>query len=214
MTTTQRQRPSRPAPHAPDPARRGLILVAVAVAVGIILLVKGGGGGFDRDDTELEIGAGTEGAEEQVEASTTTAPPPETSVPPAELQIVALNAAGIDGYAGQSQQFLSVAGYTAVTPITAAAPAQETVVHFAEGYEVDAAMIVQRLELELGALQPMPEDPSSLARDPSEFPAEANVAVVLGPDVAPIVQGAAAQAAVGGGDEADATADAGADAGT
>ena len=193
MTTTQRQRPSRPAPNAPDPASRGLILVAVAVVLGIILLVKGGGVGFDRDEGELEIGAGEEGTE-QPEATTTTEPPPQTSVPPAELQVVALNAAGIDGYAGQAQQFLNVAGYAQVTPITAAAPAERTTVHFVEGYIVDALTIAQLLELEVGDVQPMPADPTTLARTPAEFPAGAAVAILLGPDVQPTVQGAAANA--------------------
>jgi uncharacterized membrane protein YgcG len=199
MTTTQRQRPSRPAPNAPDPASRGLILVAVAVVLGIILLVKGGGVGFDRDDSELEIGSGEEGTE-QPAAPTTTEAPPETSVPPAELQIVALNAAGINGYAGQSQQFLSVAGYSSVTPITAAASVDRSVVHFAEGFIVDALNVAQLLELEMGDVQPMPADPTTLARDAAEFPAGANVAILLGPDVAPTVQGAA-NAAEGGGAE-------------
>ena len=219
MTTTQRQRPSRPAPHAPDPASRGLILVAVAVVLGIILLVKGGGVGFDSDDSELEIGSGEEGTE-QVEATTTTEAPPETSVPPAELQVVALNAAGIDGYAGQAQQFLNVAGYTSVTPITAAAPAERTVVHFVEGYIVDALTIAQLLELEVGDVQPMPADPASLARTAAEFPAGANVAILLGPDVQPTVQGAANAAEGGtegdatGGTEGGATGDAGDQTGT
>ena len=191
MTTTQRQRPSRQAPPNPDPASRGLILVAVAVVLGVILLIKGGGVGFDPDNAELEIG--TDGGETPaaVESTTTTAAPPETSVPPAQLKIVALNAAGIDGYAGQAQQFLSVAGYTSVTPITAAAPAETTTVYFAPGFEVDAMMVASLFQLQPNQVQPLPAD-ASLARDPAEFPADTNLAVVLGPDVTATVQGAAA----------------------
>jgi hypothetical protein len=199
MTTTQRQRPSRPAPNAPDPASRGLILVAVAVVLGIILLVKGGGVGFDRDADELEIATDEEGTEQPV-APTTTEAPPETSVPPAELQIAALNAAGINGYAAQSQQFLSVAGYNSVTPITAAQPVDRTVVHYAEGYAVDAVIVAGLFELEMSDVQPMPADPATLASDAAEFPAGANVAILLGPDVAPTVQGAAGAADGGSGD--------------
>jgi hypothetical protein len=210
MTTTQRPRPQRPPSPSTDPASRGLILVAVAVVLGVILLVKGGGVGFDRDGSDVQIGAGADSP--AAEETTTTAPPPVTSVPPAELQIVALNAAGINGYAAQAQQFLGVAGYATVTPITAAAPAETTVVHFADGFEVDAMMVAQLFGLtDPAQVQPLPED-AQLARNPAEFPEGAQIAVLLGPDVSGTVQGADGGGAEAGGDTGDDTA--GGDAGT
>lgn len=192
MTTTQRPRPARQAPPGPDPVPRGLILVAVAVVLGVILLVKGGGVGFERDGGDVEISTGGDTDTTAVDETTTTAPPPPaTSVAPAELQVTALNSAGIDGFAGQTQQFLSVAGgYTSVTAITGAGLVEQTVVHFAEGFEADANAVAEVLGLDPSRVSPLPAD-QQLARNPGEFPDTTQVAVVLGPDVAPTVQGAA-----------------------
>lgn len=200
MTTTQRPRPPRQAPPTSDPASRGLILVAVAVVLGVILLVKGGGVGFDRDASDVNIGSG--GAEEadDLGTTTTTSPPPETSVPPAELKIVALNGAGINGYAAQASQFLSVAGYSSVTAITAQNIVDETVLYFSPGFEVDAMMLAQLLELEPHQVQEL-EDGPSLARDATEFPPDTAVAIVFAPDVQTLVQQSAGSATgEGGGD--------------
>lgn len=201
MTTTQRQRPARQSPPTPDPASRGLILVAAAVVLGVILLIKGGGVGFDRDSTDVQIGD-RQKAEDTTPAQTpsTTAPaPPSTAVPPADLKVVALNAAGVNGYAGKAQQFLGVAGYTSVTPITAASPSQTTTVYFADGFEVDARVLASLFDLAPEQVQPMPSDGATLARTAAEFPADTNVAVVLGPDVSNTVEGAAANSNGGAG---------------
>ncbi len=193
MTTTQRPRQQRPSPQAPNPATRGLILVAVAVVLGAILLVKGGGVGFDEPSNDLEIDAS--GQDAATTTTTTEAPStPSTSVAPTELNVVALNGAGINGYAAKAQQFLGVAGYTKTTPVTAATPVTTTAVYYAPGFEADAAAIAGLFSLQPTAIQAMPTPGNSLAKDPAEFPADTNVAVVLGPDVQNIVEGA------GGGD--------------
>ncbi len=182
MTTTQRPRQQRPSAPAPNPATRGLILVAVAVVLGAILLIKGGGVGFDEPADDLKIDAGGEEAESST--TTTTEPPaPSTSVAPTALKVVALNGAGINGYAGKAQQFLSVAGYTSTTAVTAAAQVPTTTVYFAPGFEADAAAIASLFALPETSVQPMPTPGDSLAKTPTEFPADTNVAVVLGPDV-------------------------------
>jgi hypothetical protein len=193
MTTTQRTRPARQPSQAPDPASRGLILVGVAVVLGIILLIKGGGVGFDTDDTDVEIRSDQGAQTTSPENTTTTVPaPPATSVAPSELMIVALNASGITGYAGQAQQFLSIAGYSTVTPITAATPNDTTTVYFVPGFEADALAVSERFGLPPGVVQPLPED-ASLARNPAEYPDGAQVAIVLGPDVASILQDTAVE---------------------
>jgi hypothetical protein len=201
MTTTQRPRPQRPAAPAPNPASRGLILVAVAVVLGIILLVKGGGVGFEGSGEDLTIDADSSGEETPVQeaATTTTEAPPETSVAPAALTIVALNGAGLDGYAGAAQQFLSVAGYTSTTAATAATQTAETVVYYAPGFEVDAATVAALFGLDLTAVQPLPEG-TQLARDPAELPAGTNVVVWLGPDVQNVIEGSGTTTTVAGGD--------------
>jgi len=206
MTTTQRPRPSRPAAPTPNPASRGVILVVVAVVLGLILLVQGGGVGFDSSSDELEIESGAAPAGGEVEAPPTTdAEPTSTSVPPAALSIVALNAAGVSGYAGQAQQFLNVAGYTATGVGNAATQRDSSVVYFAPGFEVDAATVAGLLGLELANIAALPEG-EALSADPAEVPAGTNVVVVLGPDVAQVIEGPPVTQSDANGDaDADAT---------
>lgn len=190
MTTTQRPRPQRPSAPAPNPASRGLILVAVAVVLGAILLIKGGGIGFDQDGEELTIDSGGENTEAEVTTTTTTAAP-STSVAPAELTIVALNGAGINGYAASAQQFLSVAGYSSTTAATAATQTQSTIVYFAPGFEADALAVAGLLGLDATSVQPLPEG-TQLARNAADVPADTDVVVLLGPDVQNVIGGASA----------------------
>lgn len=190
MTTTQRPRPQRPSAPAPNPASRGLILVAIAVVLGAILLIKGGGIGFDPSGEELTIDTGgdTPAAES---TTTTTEAAPSTSVPPASLKVVALNGAGINGYAASAQQYLSVAGYTSTTAATAATQATTTTVYYAPGFEADAFAVAELLGLDAAAVQPLPEG-TQLARDAADVPADANVVVVLGPDVQNLLESSGA----------------------
>lgn len=191
MTTTQRPRPQRPSAPAPNPVTRGSILVVVAVVLGAVLLMKGGGVGFDKSDTSLSIESDS-GSSTEKPTTTTTEPAPSTSVAPAALKVVVLNGAGIDGYAGNAQQLLSVAGgYTGATAATAATQVQTTTVYYAPGYEADAAAVAQILGLDPAAVQPLPEG-AQLARNPADLPADANVVAVLGPDVQNVVQSSAA----------------------
>ena len=190
MTTTQRPRPQRPSAPAPNPASRGLILVAVAVVLGAILLIKGGGIGFDQDGEALTIDSGGDDTAAEVTTTTTTAAP-STSVAPAELTIVALNGAGINGYAASAQQFLSVAGYSSTTAATAATQTQSTIVYFAPGFEADAVAVAGLLGLDATSVQPLPEG-TQLARNAADVPADTDVVVLLGPDVQNVIGGAAA----------------------
>jgi hypothetical protein len=175
-----------------------MILVAVAVVLGAILLIKGGGVGFDETSNDLEIESGGEATEQVEQSTTTTEAAPATSVPASALKVVALNGAGINGYAGKAQQFLSVAGYTATTAITAAQQAPTTTVYFAPGFQADAEAVAALFGLQPTSVQAMPTPGTGLAKDPAEFPADTNVAVVLGPDVESTVEGAAGGAAAGG----------------
>lgn len=191
MTTTQRPRPQRPTAPAPNPASRGLILVAIAVVLGAILLIKGGGIGFDTSGTELTVDDASATTAPAGSTTTTTQATTATSVPPAQLQVVTLNAAGINGYAGQAQQFLSVAGYTSTTAATAANAATTTIVYYAPGFEGDAAAVADLFGLDISSVQPLPEG-TQLARDPAEFPASTEVAVVLATDVQNTIEGSGA----------------------
>lgn len=192
MTTTQRPRPQRPTAPAPNPASRGLILVAVAVVLGVILLIKGGGIGFETSDEQLDIDAGGGAATTADSTTTTTTAAPSTSVAPAQLSVVLLNGAGINGYAASAQQFLSVAGgYTSTTAATAASQTASTIVYYAPGYEADAAAIAALFGLDASAVQPLPEG-TQLARDAADVPADSNVVVLLGPDVQNVIEASGA----------------------
>ncbi len=201
MTTTQRPRPQRASTPPPNSASRGLIIVAVAVVLGAILLIKGGGVGFERNANDLTIDPGTE-ASAPVDTTTTTMPVTVTSVPPAALKVVALNGAGVNGYAGQAQQFLSIAGYTSTTAATAATPSETTIVYYAPGFEADAQSIATLFGLDPSAAQPFPEG-TELATDSADLPLDTNIAIVLGPDVANTVESAtgAATATPGSADD-------------
>lgn len=205
MTTTERPRAARPAAPGPNPAPRGVILVVAAVVLGIILLVQGGGVGFDESSDQLEIEAGTAPTGNDVDAPVEPEADdtPTTSVPPAVLNVVALNGAGINGFAGQAQQFLSVAGYTATEVGNAASLQQTTTVHFAPGYEVDAATVAQLLGLELGNLAPL-ADAQQLGRAPTDVPPNANLVITLAPDVASVIERTPTTPAAPGADTPDA----------
>lgn len=207
MTTTQRPRQRRPEAPQSDPFMRGVILVAVAVVLGAILLVKGGGIGFERDE-ELTIDDGEQPAAEST--TTTAAPVPSTSVPPASLPIVALNGAGLDGYAASAQRFLSVAGYTSTSAATALNQASATVIYFAPGYEADAAAVAELFGLDIASVQPLAED-VQLARDPADVPATTAVVVLLSADVQNLLEASGATTTtttlVGGGTATEGTDD-------
>jgi hypothetical protein len=187
MTTTQRPRPPRQAPPGPNPASRGLILVVVAVLLGAILLFKGGGIGSQTDATDIEIGSGGGGGGETTESTITAPTTPSSSVAPAALQVVVLNAAGENGFAAKGAAFLNLAGYPNVGAETAAAPATTTTVYFAPGYEGDAQAIAGLLSV--GTVQPLP-DPATLGKAAADVPPTTNVVVALGPDVKPVIDAA------------------------
>ncbi|CAN5628797.1 hypothetical protein BH10ACT3_BH10ACT3_17000 [soil metagenome] len=207
MTTTQRPRPPRQAPHGPNPASRGLILVVVAVVLGAILLIKGGGVGFETDSTDVEIGTGTDQpATEESTVPTTAAP--STSVPKEALKIVVLNGAGVNGYAAAAKNFFGLAGYPNATADTAAQQVQTTAVYYAPGYEGDAQAIATLLSI--GAPQPLPVG-TNLGKTAEVTPADTGVVVVLGPDVQGIISpaGAGTTTTVAGGATATTVAGAG-----
>jgi hypothetical protein len=187
MTTTQRPRPPRQAPPGPNPASRGLILVVVAVLFGAILFFTGGGIGSQTDATDVEIGTGGGGGGETTETTVAAPETPPTSVAPAALQVVVLNAAGENGFAAKGAAFLNLAGYPNVGAQTAAAPATSTAVYFAPGFEGDAQEIAKLLSV--GTVQPMP-DPATMGKAAADVPTTTNVVVVLGPDVKPVIEAA------------------------
>lgn len=186
--TSARRSPSSGKRNQPGPSDGqpsgvlGVVLVAVAVALGVILLVKGGGIGFENDKKNVAIGKNNTGG--ATVTTSTAAPAPATSVPASELKIAVLNGAGKSGFAGQGANFLSVAGYPAVTPGNSAATVQASTVYFAPGFENDAAAVAKVLKI--ADVKPIPASPA-LGKAPADVPSGTAVVVVLGPDAEAVI---------------------------
>lgn len=146
-------------------AARGTGLIALAVAIGIVLLQ------YSDDPGPERLSAGREPAEEAPLAgpssTTTTTTGPR---PPAEVRVLALNAARVSGVAGAMTERLEVAGYTTLTPGNAP-QRQQSLVGCREGFEQEAEILVSAtgLPAELG-------DPGDL------LAADADCVVVIGTD--------------------------------
>ncbi|MEI2639229.1 MAG: LytR C-terminal domain-containing protein [Microthrixaceae bacterium] len=159
----------------------GFLLVAVAFALGAILLVKGGGIGFDNDSKNVSIGNNDKSGPTVTTSS--TIPAPATSVPASELKIAVLNGAGKNGFAGLGANFLSVAGYPAVTSGNSATAVPTSSVYFAPGFEEDARAVAKVLSI--GEVKALPT--TQLGRAATDVPEGTAVVVVLGPDVEPVI---------------------------
>jgi hypothetical protein len=87
------------------------------------------------------------------------------------------NATRSEGAASRVTEKLRLAGYNVVPP-TDAAKEDATVVYFTTGYEAEAQIVAQALELAPTAVQPLPAPP------PISDLREATVLVLVGPELA------------------------------
>ena len=102
--------------------------------------------------------------------------PGPTARPPGEVKVLVANATRTEGAAGRITERLRVAGYD-VRPPTDAPKEDASVVHFAAGYELEAQVIAEALELPPTAVEPLPTPaPVSDLR-------EATVLVLVGPEL-------------------------------
>jgi hypothetical protein len=203
-----RRRPSEPTPSV----ARGAALVVVAVLVGLFLLRNG-------IDTSAVVtadrpapsngtttgGATDEGDDVDEPDETTTTEP--VARPPDQVSAIVLNGSGVAGAAGVYTTALSDRGYQTAEAGNANARVESTEVYFAPGYDQEA-MVLARSIGSTATPQPLGSPP------PGEV-GEANVVVVLGPDLAsvdpPAVEEEPGSTDAGTADT-DADADAGADA--
>lgn len=167
-------------------AFRGIALIAVAVVLGFVLLSSGldddgtsvEAGGTDRTTTTTTTAAGgTDGTAPEGTTDTTSAVPK----PPNEVRVLVANGSGVQGAAGTLNDAIKAKGYIGLDPKNAAAKVPATVVYFAEGFQREAAAVATAIGADPAAIQPLPNPP------PLEDPAtlqDANVLIVLGPDVA------------------------------
>ena len=182
----------RPEPTA-NPAR-GAALVVVAVLIGLFLLrngldtseaitTNGGGDGPSADGGDPSDGTTDEGPDDTT--TTTVALRPATEVP-----VIVLNDSGVAGVAGRYSDFLAAAGYPLTNPEGAnaevAGDAATTLVHFAPGFEAEAAAVAALI----GA--PDTVVPTALPTPPPGPIASASVVVVIGTDIAGVTPTTAA----------------------
>lgn len=186
MATTQRPRQQRPSAPSPEegPNLIGIVLILVGVVIGIILLVKAGGVGVDSTDAGVEVPAGKEKVTTTTQAPTTTV----AEQAPATVQVVAANGSGASGMAAKAGQVLAQGGYTQVVATNSNQPVTASSVMFASGYEANAKSIAKLFGLAETTVTPLAAG-SSVAQNQ---PPTTGVVVMIGPDLVPKLNGAAA----------------------
>lgn len=186
-------------------AVRGAVVIGIALVIGFLLLQQGVGdddllveseaasnasetgttGGGDGDgDTGTDTGESDTGTTASTDPSNAgSVPAPVTTLPaprPAnEVKVVVANAASIAGAAGRATEELRALGYTTLEATNADEAADTSTLLYAEGYESEALAMAAEIGLDPANIAPMP-DPVPV----SEPPAEANLVLLLGRDLA------------------------------
>lgn len=182
-------------------AGRGLVLIVIAIAVGLILLAKG----FDGADTTLAsspaaeepaaadqptsddstTGDGTEvdsetPTDEGTDATTDTVAT-ETTHPPAEVKVAAVNATGAPGVAGRATTQLDALAYVTQAK-NAAANSDVSAVYYMAGYAEDAKAVAGALGIPADLIQAStPEEALALIKE-SDNVADFNIFIIQGAD--------------------------------
>jgi hypothetical protein len=183
-------------------AVRGAIVIGIALVIGFLLLQQGVGdddllvqseaaSNPDLGTTGGDDGAetGSETGEADTDATVTTDPSNAGSVPSAttlpaprpanEVKVTVANAARVDGAAGRATEQLRALGYTTLEAANAEEAADTSTLFYAEGYEAEALAMASEIGLDPANIAPMP-DPIPV----SEPPADANIVLLLGRDLA------------------------------
>lgn len=172
-------------------AGRGIAVVVLAVIVGALLMTKG----LDSNDAVAPIGGSatttttpnsddsavgavtTAEGQDNPETADTTGVDPVGPRAPAEVLVLVLNGAGLNGVAGRGTGLLTDLGYATATPADANSPAK-TVILYTEGFEAEAEAVAAAF----GA----PVESTVFALDPEDSPTEdtqgANIVVRIGND--------------------------------
>lgn len=156
-------------------AGRAAMLLGVAVLLGLVLLnTTDAEPSRVTTETTVEPGSDTPATEPDGEEPIEPAP---LARPPGEVNVLVANATRTEGAASRITERLRVAGY-AVRPPTDAPKEDASVVHFTSGYETEAQIVAEALELPPTVVQPLPTPaPVSDLR-------EAHVLVLVGPELA------------------------------
>lgn len=158
-------------------AGRGTALLAVAVVLGIVLLNA-------TDDSPSEVSSKPDtdqtqpttpaGGDPDPTTSTSTAPPARL---PAEVKVIAVNGAGVNGAGAKATDALREAGFNVLAPLTGTRGATTAVFH-AAGFEREGAAVATALAVPTTAAQALGTPP------PVADIRGADVVVVVGADLA------------------------------
>lgn len=172
-------------------AGRGVAVVVLAVIVGALLMTKGLDSNdavapLVRDDettttTEADdsvvAAVTTADGEGESDTSDTTAAVSAGPRAPADVLVLVLNGASLNGVAGRGTDMLAELGYATATPDNAKSPAK-SVVLYTEGFEAEAQAVAAAFGI--------PVETTVFAFDPADSPIEdtqgANIIVRVGND--------------------------------
>jgi len=100
---------------------------------------------------------------------------------PSEVRVLVVNGTTVSGAAGTVNNELLAAGYIGLTPTNTEpiGAATASVVYYGEGYELDAAQLAKSLNIPASQVLPVTDDV------PVADTQEANVIIILGPDLVP-----------------------------
>ena len=171
-------------------AGRGIAVVVLAVIVGALLMTKG----LDSNDAVAPLGSSdvttttiaaddsavgavtTVDGEDDPGTSETTAAPAGPRAP-ADVLVLVLNGASLNGVAGRGTTLLADLGYATATPDNAKSPAK-SVILYTEGFEAEAQAVAAAFGI--------PAETTVFAFDPKDSPIEdtqgANIIVRVGND--------------------------------
>ncbi len=172
-------------------AGRGIAVVVLAVIVGALLMTKGLSsddavalpGEDDITTTTIKADDSAVGAvttvdgEDDSGTSDTTVAEPVGPRAPADVLVLVLNGASLNGVAGRGSDLLAELGYATATPDNAKSPAK-SVILYTEGFEAEAQAVAAAFGI--------PVETTVFAFDPADSPIDdtqgANIIVRVGND--------------------------------
>jgi hypothetical protein len=157
---------------------KGVVVVVVLVALGIAVLARAGGSHAPSPAAARQAGATTTTT---VPSSTTTT----TLVPAAQIKLQVLNGVGTGSLAGEwSNKLKANPGYQTLTPLNATARVTSSSIYVVTpGFVPEADALASVVGLPTSAVNTTTPPPSS-APIPSSALSNANLVLVIGPDLA------------------------------
>ena len=158
MTATGRHAtPSQPVALPPNAMARGVAVVIVAVIAGFVLY-KATIADSSGDVASVSTSATTIPAiDPNATPATVVAATPERA--PAEVKVVAVNAAAVNGVAGKATTLLVSLGYNPLTPTTSATQFDSSRIYYQPGFDREALSLAATLGLLPEQVEAMPATP-------------------------------------------------------